>query len=80
MNKYKQLNYDIIGAYLNGINEHPQKQMEILGYKVLYAVAQSVYDSWWFTVEDFIEPLPSYLSKMEYDFNYWHGDGTKIVC
>lgn len=78
--KYKQLDYDLIEAYECGINEHPQRQMTKLGYRVIAAVAQSLYDSWWFTVEDFIEPLPPYLTKIEYDFDYWHGDDRTTVC
>ena len=56
--EYKQLNYSMYCAYDNGVNEHPQVQMDKLGYKVIGAVAQSLYDSWWFTVEEYIEPLP----------------------
>ena len=78
--EYKQLSYDMITAIEHKINEHPQKQMEKLGYKVIGAVAQSLYDCWWFTVEDFIEPLPPYLKKIKYDYDYWHGSGSSVVC
>jgi hypothetical protein len=77
---HKQLRYDMMTANFNcGVYQHPQKQMMDLGYNIIAAVAQSIGDQWWFTVEDYIEPLPEYLSKMEYDFDYWHGDGTMIV-
>lgn len=78
--EYKQLCYDLYKSYDCGVSEHPQTQMDKLGYKVIGAVAQSLYDCWWFTVEDYIEPLPPYLTKMQYDFLYWHGDGRKVVC
>ena len=78
--KYKQLHYSMYTAYDCGISEHPQAQMDKLGYKVIGAVAQSLTDSWWFTVEEYIEPLPPYLQKFEYDYFYWHGDGKKVVC
>jgi len=78
--EYKQLCYSMYKAHDCGIDEHPQVQMKKLGYKVISAVAQSLTDSWWFTVEDFIEPLPPYLKKFQYDYFYWHGDGQKIVC
>ena len=74
MAEYKQLHYDIWTADLKcGVNEHPQKQMKNLGYKVIGSVPQSIADCWWFTVEEFIEPLPPYLKKMSYNFDYWHG-------
>ena len=72
MTKHKQLIYKMYTAYDCGVNEHPQVQMEKLGYKVLAAVAQSMGDCWWFTVEDYIEPLPKYLEKFEYDYDKWH--------
>ncbi len=56
---------------------HPQSQMNALGYKVIGAIPQSIADCWWFTVEEFIEPLPKYLSKMEYDFERWHHNDIK---
>ena len=74
MAEYKQLHYDIWTADLKcGIHEHPQKQMKNLGYNVIGSVPQSIADCWWFTVEEFIKPLPPYLSKMSYNFDYWHG-------
>ena len=74
MAEYKQLHYDIWTADLKcGVNEHPQKQMKNLGYKVIGSVPQSIADCWCFTVEEFIEPLPPYLKKMSYNFDYWHG-------
>lgn len=74
---YKQLFYDIRSAYEEGVRVHPQEQMKNLGYECLDAAPQSLYDGWWFTVKDFIEPLPSYLTKMEYNFEYWHNDCWK---
>ena len=79
MSEYKQLIYGLRTAYECGINEHPQRQMSKLGYKVIGAVAQSLNDSWWFTVEDFIEPLPPYLKKIEYDYDYWHKDRAIVA-
>ena len=72
-NKYCQLRYDVITAQLScGIKEHPEIQMKKLGYKVIGSVPQSIADCWWFTVENFIEPLPKYLSKINYNYDYWH--------
>lgn len=79
MGRYKQLTYDLIKADKCGIHEHSQRQMSKLGYKVIGAVAQSLCDSWWFTVEDFIEPLPPYLKKIEYDYDYWHKDRAIVA-
>lgn len=73
----KQLFYSIRDAHENGIHEHPQTQMKKLGYQVIGSVPQSLYDGWWFTVKEFIEPLPEYLCKMNYNFDYWHNDCWK---
>ncbi len=70
--EYKQLCYNLHEAFDCGVSGHPQIKMKELGYKVIASVPQSIYESWWFTVEDFIEPLPPYLTKMKYDFDYWH--------
>ena len=65
-----QLWYDVIDADIKcGINQHPQKQMKELGYTVLDAVPESIADGWRFTVDKFIEPLPSYLQKIRYDID-----------
>lgn len=79
LSKYKQISYDLRTAFECGINEHPQRQMAKLGYKVMGAVSQSMYDCWWFTVEDFIEPLPPYLKKIKYDYDYWHKDRAIVA-
>ena len=74
MKKYKQLRYCLTTASLDcGIDTHPQLQMKKLGYNVIDCLPKTSSDCWWFTVEDFIEPLPPYLSKMNYNYDYWHG-------
>lgn len=77
-NGLRQIKYDLIDAYHCGIKQHPQDQMEDLGYEVVAAVPQSIGDCWWFTVKDFIEPLPGYLRKIYYDYNHWHKDGFGV--
>lgn len=74
MAEYKQLRYSMRTAFDIGITDHPQKVMREMGYTVLGAVPQSVYEQWWFTVEDFIEPLPEFLSEITYNFDYWHNE------
>lgn len=64
----KQLRYNLPDAP----TAHPVKQMNNLGYTIIACVPQPIADQWWFTVEEFIEPLPPYLEKMEYDFEHWH--------
>lgn len=72
MKKYNQLKYCLRTAYNEGINEHPQIVMKNLGYKLIGSVPQTMGDCWWFTVEKIIKPLPPYLRKTNYDFDYWH--------
>jgi len=69
--KMVQLHYCLRTANDEGIYEHPQKVMKQLGYNLIQSVPQSIGDCWWFTVEELIEPLPLYLSIMQYDFEYW---------
>ena len=76
---YNQLVYDMWTAYDCGIKEHPQTVMKNLGYEVIGSVPQSIADCWWFTVKEFIEPLPKYLTKIEYNYDYWHG-GCYKTC
>lgn len=59
-----------------GVRDHPIQNMKAIGYNIIACVPQAIGDCWWFTVEDFIYPLPKYLSKMSYDFDYWHGDSN----
>lgn len=74
MSEYKQLRYDCLGAILrDGIDEHPERQMTKLGYKVIAGVPQGIAEQWWFTVEEIIYPLPAYLTEMTYDFAHYHG-------
>ena len=66
-----QLRYWLQSADELGIHEHPIKQMEKLGYKILHGVPQTIGDQWWFTVDRRIDPLPEYLEVMEYDLKDW---------
>ena len=86
-----QLKYWLQGADELGIHEHPIKQMEKLGYKILHGVPQTIGDQWWVTVDRLIEPLPKYLEVMEYDlkdwgfYDEWRGgaltfDGLLSIC
>ena len=72
MSKYKQVSYSIIEAIYSGIHEYPSEQMKKLGFKVIAAVPQTIYESIWFTVEDYIDDMPSYISKFKYNYEYWH--------
>lgn len=70
--EYIQLHYDVIDAFNEGITDLPIKQMLKLGYHLIGSVPQSLGDCWWFTVEEKIEPSPSYLREIHYNFDYWH--------
>lgn len=62
--------YDMIGAFYAGVKEHPQIDMENLGYKVIKAVPVAIADCWCFRVENEIENTPSYLDEKEDDFKF----------
>lgn len=55
------LQYDFIYANSEGITQHPQKQMQELGYEVLNYEADSMADFALITVAEVKEPLPEYL-------------------
>ena len=61
----KEVIYKLFVAYDCGITEHPQEQMEKLGYKVIKAEPQTLGECWFFWVEDYIEPMPGYLIKVK---------------
>lgn len=86
-----QLKYWMMDADGCGIKLHPVKKMEVLGYKIIHAVPQTIGDQWWFTVDRLIELLPEYLEKMKYDmkdwgfYKEWYGgaldyDGLLSIC
>ena len=66
----KNYRYDMIGAYMAGIKDHPQVQMKNLGYEVIKSESISIADCWWFRVNNKIKRKPSYLYDM--------GDGFKF--
>jgi hypothetical protein len=66
----KHYRYDMYGAFRNGINEHPQKQMKNLGCNVVKAEPVTVADCWWFRVDNDIENVPEYLYSMSDDFKF----------
>ena len=74
MIKYKQVRYDLIGAHFSHVNKNPYVDMRELGFKIIASVPQTIGDQIWFTVENYIDKMPSYISKMEYNYDYWHGE------
>ena len=59
--------YSLIEAQMCGVFEHPQKQMEKLGFTVLRAEPVPMLDGWEFVVEKIIYPLPIYLKGVKTD-------------
>ena len=65
---YEHLSYDMIGAHLAGVKDHPQKVMKDLGIGYEKSVPQSIADSWqFFNVTNLPENLPSYLEAVDYE-------------
>jgi hypothetical protein len=62
--------YDVIGAYFDGVKEHPQTQMKKLGYEIIKSEPVLIADCWWFRVSNKIKNTPIYLSKMGNDFKF----------
>ena len=64
--------YSLIEAQICGVFEHPQKQMEKLGFNILKSEPVPMLDGWKFVVEKIIYPLPIYLERTktnDKDFN-----------
>ena len=66
----KNYMYDMIEAYLNGVIEHPQIHMKNLGFKIIKSEPQSLYDCWFFRVENEIKDCPSYIYPKSDDFKF----------
>lgn len=68
----KHYRYDIIGAFYDGVKEHPQEDMKNFGCNVIKAEPVPIADCWWFRVENEIESehIPKYLSPMGDDFKF----------
>lgn len=62
------LSFSMVGAYLEGITDHPQKVMTDLGIVYQHPTPQSITDSWWFwNCENVPDTLPKYLSVLDVD-------------
>lgn len=72
-NEYKQVCYHYETA-IRECNEcgNALDVMQRLGFKIIASVPQSMTDCIWFTVEDYIDDMPYYINKMQYNFDYWH--------
>ena len=55
------IRYSLIGAYFSGVNEHPQKQMEQLGIKVISYEGIPIADCIIMEVENIPDILPEYI-------------------
>ena len=73
----KNLRYDLIGQYSNGVYRHPQFVMRTLNIKYKHSIPQSIGDQWWFIDCEYNCKLPSYIELMKFsdeDYNYWIKD------
>lgn len=62
--------YDLIGASLLGVEEHPQTQMRKLGYKIIKSEPFTISDCWVFRVSNEIKDIPTYLTLVRSDFKF----------
>ncbi len=64
--KHRHLSYSLIGAHMNGIDEHPQKVISRLGIVYEHATPQTISDEWWlWNCTNIPNPLPEYLSVLD---------------
>lgn len=75
--EYKQVCYSIETAENCGEKRNPYEVMKSLGFKIVASVPQTLYNTVWFTVEDYVENPPEFITKMWYNFDYWHNDCYK---
>lgn len=66
----KNYRYDIDGAIMAGVKEHPQLQMKNLGYEVIKSEPVTIGECWFFRVVNEIEDTPDYLYEMGEDFKF----------
>lgn len=58
----------MIEAHYEGMTQHPQNAMKLLGITYQHATPQSIGDQWWFwNCENIPNPLPTFLSELESD-------------
>ncbi len=62
------IKYDLIGAIKSGIKEHPQKDVERLGMKVLKYEGVPIADCAMMGVDEIIDNLPDYIEKSNHKF------------
>lgn len=72
MKEYKQVSYNVVRAHYAGEDGNPYTVMQKLGFEIIDCVPQTLYDSIWFTVKDYIKDMPNYISEMQYNYDYWH--------
>ena len=66
--KVSHLKFDMIGAYLAGVQEHPQKVLKSLGIEYTHSTPQSVGDQWWFwNCQVSMSTLPEYITELDVD-------------
>ena len=64
----KVIEYDLICAQKNGVIEHPEKDIETLGMKIITYAGKR--DCVWAEVENIPDKLPEYISLTDYVFVY----------
>jgi hypothetical protein len=62
----KNLKFNYLTAYMNGVKGHAQEVMEKLGITYQHATPQTMGDQWWFwNCENIPEELPEYITELK---------------
>lgn len=64
----KVIKYDLIGAYKDGIDMHPEKDVERLGMKVITYIGEPIGDCAFIEVESAPDVLPDYIHLTDCEF------------
>lgn len=66
----KHFRYDMISAYYDGVDEHPQTKMEKLGFHWIKSEAVPIADCWWFRCDKYPDEIPTYIKIMDNNFKF----------
>ena len=64
----KVVKYSLYGAYYDKVQKEPLEDMLSMGYEIIQYKGISLANAIFYQVKEIIYPLPSYLSKSDWDF------------
>lgn len=70
MKPIKNFNYSVIGAFYDGVKDHPQTNWQNLGFHEIICEPVIIADCWWLRCDEYPDELPKYITEMRSDFKF----------